>query len=306
MNSRSVLHISSRVCSRGGGCRSTSQTILPCFLNDANTNSSSATLRFCGRAVRPAVAVPSSVCENRRTLASSSSPSPSWRRGNNNNNNNNVAKKQDPSDSGSSSGKGGKSGNLVNEALVARLIQTSTTATTADSLMVRLVVDEGPDHPSTVQVVSLSEAIRVSLDRMTDLVGVSLDSSPPVIRAAELAKLEYKHTQAKRRQQSLAASNRKEKKTFRFKAGIGRADLERKIAQLMGYLQRGHECEYTVFTRARTMRENEDAGIQLVERIQSLIGEGGTMKREPETNETKTFYRVVMEPKKGSKTALDD
>ncbi len=205
---------------------------------------------------------------------------------------NNDSKNQGPSD-------GGRSGVLANEDLVARLIRASS-ATSADSLMIRLVIDEGPNNPSTVQVVSLSEAIQVSLDRMTDLFAISLDSDPPVIRAAELSKLEYKHEQAKKRQQQQTASSRKEKKIFRFKAGIGTADLDRKIGQLMGYLQKGHDCEYTVFTRARTMRENEDAGIELVEHIQKLIGDAGSMKKEPETNETKTFYKVIMEPKKSS------
>lgn len=166
--------------------------------------------------------------------------------------------------------------------------------------MVRLVIDEGHDNPPTVQVVSLSEAIQVSLDRTTDLFGVSLDSDPPVVRAAALSKLEYRHEQAKKRQKQQSTAIRKEKKTFRFKAGIGIADLDRKIGQLMEYLQKGHDCEYTVFTRARTMRENEDAGIQLVEHIQKLIGDTGSMKKEPETNETKTMYRVIMEPKKSS------
>lgn len=239
---------------------------------------SSSLLPLGGRArLRPA---PCYRCEVRHGLATSS------RRGGGN------SKKGPPN--------GAKSNALANEDLVARLIRSSTPAASPDSLMVRLVVDEGPDRPSTVQLVSLSEAIRLSIDRMVDLIGISLETDPPVVRAAELAKLEYKSEQAKKRQQQQTLANRKEKKTFRFKAGIGVADLDRKIGQLKEYLQKGHECEYTVFTRARTMRENHDAGIELVEHIQQLLRETGTLKKEPETNETKSFYRVVMEPKKSS------
>jgi translation initiation factor IF-3 len=194
----------------------------------------------------------------------------------------------------------GKKSVLANEDLVARLVRTSTTASSADSLMVRLVIDEGLDNPPTVQVISLSEAIQVSLDRMTDLFGVNLDSDPPVVRAAVLSKLEYKYEQTKKRQKQQSLSTRKEKKVFQFKAGIGTADLDRKIGQLLQYLEKGHECEYTVFTRARTMRDNQDAGIQLVERIRMIIGDAGSLKKEMETNETNTHYRVVMEPKKSS------
>jgi translation initiation factor IF-3 len=133
---------------------------------------------------------------------------------------------------------------------------------------------------------------------MVDLIGTSLDSDPPVIRVAELAKLEYKANQAQKKQQQQASSNKKEKKSMRFKAGIDCHDLERKVAQLTAYLQKGSECEYTVFTKGRMMRENPDAGIELVDRIQHLVSEYGVLKKPPTTNETKSFYRVMLEPKK--------
>jgi translation initiation factor IF-3 len=186
---------------------------------------------------------------------------------------------------------------LANEELVARLIRDAGGAS-ANKIAVRLVIDEGPSEPATVKMTNLSEAVELSLDRMVDLIGVSLDTDLPVIRLAELAKLQYKADQAQKKQQQNAAASKNEQKSFRFKAGIDSHDLERKVAQLSGYLQKGSDCEYTVFTRARTLRDNPDAGIELVEKIQSLIADYGVLKREPETNETKSFYRVKLRSKK--------
>ena len=184
---------------------------------------------------------------------------------------------------------------LANEDLVAQLIRNAAEVS-ADNVTVRLVADAGPEAPSTVQVITLSEAIEISLDREADLIGANLTAEPPVIRATQLSKLEYKHQQAKKKQQR-SSSNKKECKSFRFKAGIDSHDLERKIDRLKGFLLKGHDCEFTVFTRLRTLRQNPDAGMELVNRIGVLIGDCGDIARAPQTNETKSFYRVNYRPK---------
>ncbi|MGK3746194.1 MAG: translation initiation factor IF-3 [Bacillariaceae sp.] len=191
-----------------------------------------------------------------------------------------------------------KSNVLANEDLVALLIRKSSESS-ADSLTIRLVTDEGPDTPSTVQVISLSEAIEISLDRGEDLIGANIDGDPPVIRVTQLSKLEYKHHQAQKKQQN-SSSNKKEKKAFRFKAGIDKNDLERKLGRLKEFLIKGHDCDFTVFSRLRTLRQNPDAGGELVEQIRVLLADVGEMKRPPQTDETKKFYRVNYQPKSGS------
>ena len=190
-----------------------------------------------------------------------------------------------------------KSSNILsNENLVAELIRNAAVAS-ADKVTVRLVSDEGPDTPSSVRVLTLSEAIVLSLDRELDLIGANITGDPPVIRATQLSKLEYKHLQAQKKQQQ-SASNKKEKKSFRFKAGIESNDLERKLGRLKDFLSKGHDCEFTVFTRLRTLRQNPNAGAELVEEIAALLSDHGDMKRAPQTNETKSFYRVQYAPKK--------
>ena len=193
--------------------------------------------------------------------------------------------------------KGKQDSNVIsNEELISRLIRNAGESS-ADKVTVRLVIDEGPDTPSSVEVTTLSGAIELSLDRDLDLIGANIDGDPPVIRATQLSKLEYKHEQAQKKQRQ-AASNKKERKSFRFKAGIESNDLERKLDRLKSFLSKGHDCDFTVFTKMRTLRQNPNAGIELVDEIRALLSEHGDMKRPPQPNETKSFYRVQYEPKK--------
>lgn len=186
---------------------------------------------------------------------------------------------------------------LANERLIS-IIMRKNKNTPPDNVMVRLVVDEGPTAPATVSVVSLAEAIQVSIDRMTDLIGTSLDSDPPVIRATQLSKLQYQKQQS---QQKGNAKVKQQQKSYRFKAGIGDHDLERKIADIIKVLSSGGNVDYTVLSKARLLRANPNAGMELVERIQVLLDQYGQLKRPPNKNETGNFIRVQLEPKKSSK-----
>ena len=186
-----------------------------------------------------------------------------------------------------------------NERLISLIMSKSKKKTSPEKVMVRLVIDEGPTVPATVSVVSLAEAIQVSVDRMTDLIGTSLDSDPPVIRATQLSKLQYQKQQS---QQKGNAKAKQQQKSFRFRAGIGDHDLERKIADIIKVLDNGGAVDYTVLSKARLLRANPNAGMDLVERIQVLLTDFGQVKRPPKANETGNFIRVQLEPKKSSKS----
>ena len=181
---------------------------------------------------------------------------------------------------------------LANEKLIKVLMKQNSGAT-PDDLMVRLVINEGPQDPSTVEIMSLADAIRVSVDRVTDLIGISLDSDPPVIKATDLAKLEFMKDQ-----QKTTKGPKKQQKSFRFRAGIDLNDLDRKVKDIKKFLEKGMDCEYSVFSKARMMRQNEMAGMELVDRIQELLKDHGVTKRPPQKNERGNMIRVLLEPKR--------
>ena len=183
---------------------------------------------------------------------------------------------------------------LSNEDLVSFLMRKHG-GTPPHKVQIRLVIDEGQEKPATVSVVSLADAIEVSVDRMTDLIGTSLDSDPPVVRATALSKLEYRQQQS---QQKGNAKSRKQTKSFRFRAGISDHDLERKLGDMIKFLDKGLECEFSVFSRARRLQQDPNIGIDLVERIKVLVADHGQPKGKPQVNESGTFVRVKLIPKK--------
>lgn len=183
---------------------------------------------------------------------------------------------------------------LVNEDLIS-FVMRKHGETPPDKVMVRLVIDEGQDTPATVSVVSLADAIEVSVDLMTDLIGTSLDSDPPVIRATALSKLEYRQAQTR---QKGNAKSKNQTKSFQFRSGISDHDLERKLGDMIKSLEKGLECEFSVFSRARFLQQNPNIGFELVERIQLLVAEFGEAKGKLQVNESGTFVRTKLMPKK--------
>ena len=185
------------------------------------------------------------------------------------------------------------SGVLSNERLIQALIRKQG-ASSADSVQVRLVIDETPPKKPTVEVVSLSEAIQISLDRLTDLVGTQINADPPVIRATDLEKLEYQKNQ----KAATTKTKNQGKKSFRFKGNIADHDLERKVAGMTKNLKQGFDCDFSVSCNRYVLSKNANAGMDLVEKILSLASEDGVPKRQPQKNEDGNFIRVSLRPTK--------
>ena len=190
-----------------------------------------------------------------------------------------------------------ESGVLSNERLIQALMSKHG-ASSADTIQVRLVSDETPPKKATVEIVSLSEAIRKSLDRHYDLVGTQINADPPVIRATDLVKLEYQQSQ------KAAASKTKSQgmKSFRFKANIADHDLERKVSDMTKFLKQGVDCDFSVSINRQTMRKDEtngeNSGLDLVERIILLASEYGAPSKNPQVNEAGNYIRVRLQPTK--------
>jgi translation initiation factor IF-3 len=185
------------------------------------------------------------------------------------------------------------SGVLSNEKLIQAIVRQNRSAS-ADSIQVRLVIDEVAPQKATVTVVSLTEAIQISLDRNTDLIGMQLNNDPPVLRATQLSKLEYQKAQKASKNSTTKSSSGS--KSFRFQANIGTHDLERKVADMVHFLEDGRDCDFSVFSKRATMRVDDQAGMQLVDKIKSLVAHVADFKKPPTLNETGNNIQVKLEP----------
>lgn len=82
----------------------------------------------------------------------------------------------------------------------------------AGELQVRLVVDEGPSQPSSIDICSLLKAMETARDLGVDLIGINLNQDPPVLKAQDYSKLAYKASSKKQ-----TKGDKKPTKEFKFR-----------------------------------------------------------------------------------------
>lgn len=160
---------------------------------------------------------------------------------------------------------------LANENLVSFLLARSKPpASSAAAVNVRLV--RGKENGSDSKVVTLAEAIELSLQKEEDLVGVALEQDIPVVKLAIAQKLVYETT----RRDHKASRDRKPptQKEVQIKGGIAENDLQRKLEQIAGFLASGHLCLVTVKCRSKDVATNKDAARSLATRIMDSVGVG--------------------------------
>ena len=68
----------------------------------------------------------------------------------------------------------------------------------------RLVVDEGRGNPSSIEVVSLLQAMETARDLDVDLIGIDLEQDPPVVKASDYTKLAYRALSKKQKSSNKA------------------------------------------------------------------------------------------------------
>lgn len=205
---------------------------------------------------------------------------------------------------------------LLNEHLIAELLQMKKGAETADSMEVRLVLDLGrrgkgsdDDEESadeaptpTTQIVTIRKAINIAHDHSLDLMEVSLKGDPPVIKALDFDKFVY---QQKRKDSKIKAIKSKEGggsisdkslKEFKFRAGITDHDLQRKVSNMTKYLTKGHAVRVTLTARQRMLREDTDAINTTLDRVKELVGDKAVEVRAMKSNDRGSYGNLLLHP----------
>lgn len=196
-----------------------------------------------------------------------------------NNNNNNRRQKKDK-------------GPPINEVLVSFLVKSK--ACDASDIPVRLVAHrEGDDKAPVTEVVSLLEAVNISVELGVDLIGINMTQDPPIIKAQDFDKLMYKTERSKSKANS--NSSQKAVKEFKFKANIADHDFDRKVDNTLKYLKKGHSCVLTLTSNFPARRKNPNVVVDMVERLTVRLGGAavtGKVKLHPE----KINASVVVQP----------
>lgn len=209
---------------------------------------------------------------------------------------------------------------LLNEHLIAELLtragKKSSNEISSDTYEVRLIVDIGGNKNSgkqdkvdvkviseeentpTTQIVTMSVAIKIAHKHSLDLMEVSLQQDPPVIKALDFERFVYqqKRKQSKTKDGGGGAISDKPVKEFKFRAGIADHDLERKASNMIQYLTKGHAICVTLTARQRSLNEDAQAIRTTLDRVKDLVGDKAVEVRGMKSNDRGSYGNLLLHP----------
>lgn len=154
---------------------------------------------------------------------------------------------------------------------------------------VRLIAEDG----SQVGVVSLREAKQAAEEAGLDLVEISPNAEPPVVRIMDYGKFLFQ--ESKQKAQAKKKQKRIKVKEVKFRPSTDKGDYEVKLRNLRGFLEEGDKIKVTVFFRGREITHQE-LGIKLLERIRDDLEEYAKVDAFPNRAEGRQLV-MVMSPK---------
>lgn len=140
---------------------------------------------------------------------------------------------------------------------------------------VRLV---DPDNADNNRVMSLREALTLSEEAGVDLVEITAQADPPVVRIMDYGKFLFE------REKQKSAAKKKQKqveiKELKFRPGTAEGDYQVKMRSLIKFLEQGNKVKVTIRYRGREMAHTE-LGKELLDRIEADVQEIGKVEQYP-------------------------
>lgn len=126
---------------------------------------------------------------------------------------------------------------------------------------------------------SRNEALELAAQKGLDLVEVSPNADPPVVKIVDWGKYNYQKT--KQLQKSKQGTKALEVKQMRFGLKISDHDLGVKLSKVTKFLDAGHKVKLTVFYRGRE-NAHKDLGFKLAEKVIEGFGESIHVDQQPQ------------------------
>ncbi|KAG6625584.1 hypothetical protein I3843_16G105800 [Carya illinoinensis] len=164
---------------------------------------------------------------------------------------------------------------------------------TIRSATVRLI----DEKQNMVGVLSKNEAIQMAEDAELDLVILSPDADPPVVKIMDYNKYKYEQQKKKREQQKKSAANRVDLKELKMGFNIDQHDYSVRLKAARKFLKDGDKVKVIVSLKGR---ENEfrNIAIELIRRFQNDVGELAT--EEAKNFRDRNIF-IVLVPNKAQK-----
>lgn len=138
------------------------------------------------------------------------------------------------------------------------------------------VIDEDGNQ---LGILTRSEALQAATDRELDLVEISPDANPPVVKIVDWGKYNYQRT--KQLQRNKRNTKTLDLKQMRFGLKISEHDLGVKLRKVTDFLEEGHKVKITIFYRGRELA-HKDLGFKLADKVISDLGDTTVVDQTPQ------------------------
>jgi len=139
----------------------------------------------------------------------------------------------------------------------------------------RVIDEEG----NQLGILSRTEALQLAADRELDLVEISPDANPPVVKVVDWGKFNYQRT--KQLQKNKRNTKTLDLKQMRFGLKISEHDLGVKMRKVTDFLEIGHKVKITIFYRGRELAHKE-LGFKLADKVIADFGDSIVVDQKPE------------------------
>lgn len=130
-----------------------------------------------------------------------------------------------------------------------------------------------------IGVLSKPEALQRAREAGLDLVEISPQAMPPVVKIVDWGKYNYQKT--KQQQKNKRKSKSLDLKQIRFGLKIGEHDMDVKVRKIRTFLEAGHMVKISAFFRGREMA-HRDLGYKLLDTVYEKISDISVIDQEPQ------------------------
>jgi len=148
-----------------------------------------------------------------------------------------------------------------------------------------------------------AEALKAAQDAGLDLVEVSPDANPPVVKIVDYGK--YNYQRIKQLQKNKRNVRIQEVKQMRFGLKIGDNDMAVKLRKVQAFLDNGDKVKIAVVYRGRENAHRE-LGFKLAERLIESFGDTIAVDSQPQLNGKQLIFMIrgIHPPKTSKETPV--
>ncbi|MBQ2660087.1 translation initiation factor IF-3 [Candidatus Saccharibacteria bacterium] len=130
-------------------------------------------------------------------------------------------------------------------------------------------------------IMSSREAQALARDQGVDLVELTANANPPVVKIIDWGKYQYQKMKEDAKNRKKAREKQSELKQMKIGLKISDNDLNIKVRKIKGFLEDGDRVKIMIIFRGREMA-HKDLGNVLLNKVTSLLGENIIIEGKPQ------------------------